>query len=208
MRVIVLVLAGFFDGISDNWLHGLVLWTAAYVVGWEAAQERLGAAPPEQPLLPRSAPGRRSRTTSAVLVVTALLFAATVGSWHRYTWPMTAAIVVVAIAGLAVGWRGPLTAPTPAPALDRVGSRLWVGLAVAAGLWELFALSRQPSLTQGSYAHPTVSVLMDSVLSTHAGRSLVVLAWLALGWFLLDATKVIPRSRSASPVTGGTDDLA
>ena len=141
---------------------------------------------------------------------TALLFATTVGSWQRYTWPMTAAVVLVAVAGLAVGWRGPLTTPTGVPTLDRDGSRLWVGLAVAAGLWELFALSQQPSFTQGSYAHPTVSVLMDSVLSTHAGRSLVLLGWLALGWFLLDATRVTPRSRSRTPLLQieVTDDLA
>ena len=109
-----------------------------------------------------------------------------------------------------MGWRGPLTTPTGVPTLDRVGSRLWVGLAVAAGLWELFALSQQPSFTQGSYAHPTVSVLMDSVLSTHAGRSLVLLGWLALGWFLLDATRVTPRSRSRTPLLQieVTDDLA
>ena len=207
VRVVVLVLAGFFDGISDNWVHGLVLWTAGCVVGWEASQERTGATPPAQPLLPRRATRRRSRVTSAMLVVAALLFAVTVGSWHRYTWPMTAAIVLVAGAGLAVGWRGPLTAPTTG-VLDRVGSRLRVGLAVAAGLWELFALSQQPSLTQGSYAHPTLSVLMDSVLSTHAGRSLTLLAWLALGWYLLDATKVTPRSRSPLRTTGGNDELA
>ena len=103
--------------------------------------------------------------------------------------------MLVAVAGLAVGWRGPLTNPTAAPTPDLVGSRLWVGLAVAAGLWELVALSQQPSLTQGSYAHPTVSVLLDSVLATHTGRSLVLLAWLGLGWFLLDATTLTPRPR-------------
>jgi len=49
---------------------------------------------------------------------------------------------------------------------------------------------------------------MDSVLSTHAGRSLTLLAWLALGWYLLDATKVTPRSRSPLRTTGGNDELA
>ena len=208
VRVVVLVLAGFFDGISDNWLHGLVLWSAACVVGWEARQESAGAASPEQPLLRRSDAGRRSRITGGVLVVSALAFAVTVGSWHRYTWPMTGAIVLVAVAGLATGWRGPLTTPTAEPAADRVGSRLWVGLGIAAGLWELLALSQQPSLTEGSYAHPTVSVLMDSVLASHAGRSLALLAWLALGWFLLEATTVAPRRQSPSRTTEASDELA
>jgi drug/metabolite transporter superfamily protein YnfA len=208
VRFVVLVLAGFFDGISDNWLHGLVLWSAACVVGWEAVQESVGAASPERPLLPRSDAGRRSRITGGVLVVIALAFAVTVGSWHRYTWPMTGAIVLVGIAGLAAGWRGPLTTPTAVRAPDRVGSRLWVGLGVTAGLWELLALSQQPSLTEGSDAHPTVSVLMDSVLASHAGRSLALLAWLALGWFLLEATTVGPRPGSPRRATEASDELA
>jgi hypothetical protein len=207
-RVVVLVLAGFFDGISDNWLHGLVLWAAACVVGWEAAKERDGSALPGQPLLSRPTTRWRARTSRAVLAVTAMVFAATVGSWQRFTWPMTTAIVLVAVAGLTVGWRAPLTTRAAAVTPDRIGTRLWVGLAVAAGLWELLALSQQPSLTRGSYAHPTISVLMDSVLSTHAGRSLTLLAWLALGWFLLLASGATSRARSPLLTTGGIDEMA
>jgi len=101
-----------------------------------------------------------------------------------------------------VRWRAPLTNPSAAPTLDGVGSRHWIGIAVAAGLWELFALSPQPSLTQGPWAHRTVSVLMDSVLAAQAGCSLVLLAWPARGWFLLDATRVASRSRSPLTTTG------
>jgi hypothetical protein len=202
------VLAGFFDGISDNWVHGLVLWAAAAVVGWEAGRERRGTASPDQPLLPHRGPGSRSRGERVVLVGAALLFAGTVSSWHLYTWPITGAVVAVALAGLAVGWRGPLTAPVRAPVLDRVGTGLWVAVAVAAGLWELFALSQQPSLTLGSYDHPTVSVLMDSVLSTHLGRALALLAWLGLGWFLLGTTPLAAGSRSRMSRRRVVDDVA
>jgi len=97
VRAVVLVLAGYFDGICDFWLHGLVLWSAAYAVGWHAAQERIGLAAPAQPLLLQPATRRRSRPTGVVRGVSVLLFAVTVGSWHRYTWPMTGAIVLVAV---------------------------------------------------------------------------------------------------------------
>ena len=41
-------------------------------------------------------------------------------------------------------------------------------------------------LTTDSYTHPTVSTLTDPVLATAPGRSVVLLAWLALGWYLVE----------------------
>jgi hypothetical protein len=57
---------------------------------------------------------------------------------------------------------------------------------VAACLWELWSLLEQPNLATSSYAHPTISTLTDPVLSTWAGRSIVLAGWLALGWFLVE----------------------
>ena len=61
---------------------------------------------------------------------------------------------------------------------------LWAGLLAAAGVWELVALSLQPSLTTTSYAHPAISTLTDPVLATHAGRSAALAIWVATGWLL------------------------
>jgi hypothetical protein len=47
-------------------------------------------------------------------------------------------------------------------------------------------LLEQPTMTTDSYAHPTISTLTDPLLSTWAGRSLVLAAWLGLGWFLVE----------------------
>ena len=55
----------------------------------------------------------------------------------------------------------------------------------ALSLWELISLLLQPSLTTDSYAHPTISVLTDPVLASHPGRTIVLILWLAFGWFLL-----------------------
>jgi hypothetical protein len=56
---------------------------------------------------------------------------------------------------------------------------------VALGLWELTQLLLQPSLTTDSRSHPTISVLTDPVLGSHPGRSVLLFAWLAAGWFLV-----------------------
>ena len=47
-------------------------------------------------------------------------------------------------------------------------------------------LLEQPNLATSSYAHPTISTLTDPLLSTWAGRSIVLAGWLALGWFLVE----------------------
>jgi hypothetical protein len=52
--------------------------------------------------------------------------------------------------------------------------------------WELQALFFQPTLSTDSYAHPTISTLTEAGLASHFGRSLALLVWLALGWFLLE----------------------
>jgi hypothetical protein len=115
-----------------------------------------------------------------------VLYAVVVGSFSRYSWPATAAVAGLGAVVVAIGWRGPRhTRPAP-PRPPLVGLVLWGGLAVACCLWELWSLLEQPNLATSSYAHPTISTLTDPVLSTWAGRSIVLAAWLALGWFLVE----------------------
>ena len=66
------------------------------------------------------------------------------------------------------------------------GTLAWVAVLVAGCLWELGALLQQPSLTTDSYSHPTVSTLTDPVLANSPGRAVVLLGWLALGWYLVE----------------------
>lgn len=66
---------------------------------------------------------------------------------------------------------------------------------LSACLLELSSLLLQPSFGTDSYAHPTISFLMDPLLASHLGRAIGLFAWLALGWLLLLAF--------ASPGPGG-----
>jgi hypothetical protein len=115
-----------------------------------------------------------------------VLYAVVVGSFSRYSWPATVAVAGLGAVVVAVGWRGPRhTRPAP-PRPPAVGLALWGAVFVAACLWELWSLLEQPNLATSSYAHPTISTLTDPVLSTWAGRSVVLAAWLGLGWFLVE----------------------
>jgi hypothetical protein len=89
------------------------------------------------------------------------------------------------VAAIVIAWRTPsLDEDAPAP-IERVGAFAWAAVFIALGLWELAALLLQPDLVTMSYAHPTISALMDPVLASHAGRSATLFVWLGLGWFLL-----------------------
>ena len=129
--------------------------------------------------------GRRPGLLAAGLAGGAL-YAVVVGSFSRYSWPATVPVAGLGAVVVAIGWRGPRhTRPAP-PRPPVAGLVLWGVLAVACCLWELWSLLEQPNLATSSYAHPTISTLTDPVLSTWAGRSVVLAAWLGLGWFLVE----------------------
>jgi hypothetical protein len=135
-------------------------------------------------------PRARARWRRPALLAAGLaggaLYAVVVGSFSRYSWPATVAVASLGAVVVAIGWRGPRhTRPAP-PRPPLAGLVLWGGLAVACCLWELWSLLEQPNLATSSYTHPTISTLTDPVLSTWAGRSIVLAAWLALGWFLVE----------------------
>ncbi|NIA26032.1 MAG: hypothetical protein GWP04_10760 [Gammaproteobacteria bacterium] len=195
--IVILILAGIFDGLAGNPVHailligvGLVLartsseGSASHGLGFQADDvdgrdgRRLGV----QKAL--AEPAHASERTVAGLVVV-VLYAVTVGGFSRYSWPATLAVVVPGLLGLVLVWREPVVSgPDPAP-ISRRGARAWATVFVALGLWELTNLLLQPSLEVGSHAHPTLSVLMDPVLSLHVGRSISLFLWLALGWYLV-----------------------
>jgi hypothetical protein len=181
----VLGLAGFVDCMSDNWVHGAVLGGAAVAVWLDGGRPSTE----QEALLPH-----RLRPAGAAAVIgAAAVYVAIAAAMPRYSWSLTAAVVAPGVAALVLAWLGPLRARPVPPPPGRAGVACWATVCVAAGLWELAALLLQPSLEVGSYAHPTISYLMDTVLADWPGRCLTLAAWLALGWFLLGQASVESR---------------
>ena len=191
--VVVLLLIAFFTWISGKPLDGLLMLAAGVSLAWDTARRaRARGRGGKQPGgagrgTSRSAGHRRRRSWLLLAWLAAgALYIVVVGSFSRYSWPATAAVIVLGVAVVATGWRGPRH-PGRAPAkLPAIGLALWGLALVAGGLWELTSLFEQPSLTTDSYAHPTISTLTDPVLSSWAGRSVILAAWLGLGWFLAE----------------------
>jgi hypothetical protein len=159
--------------------------TAGPAGGAAASGEAAGGAAggPGWPGGERWAGGRRRPLLAGSLVAGGVACAVVAGSFSRYSWPATAAVLAPGTLVVLIGWRGPLR-HRPVKELPAAGTAVWGGLFAAGCLWELAALLQQPSLTATSYAHPTISALTDPVLASMGGRSLVLAAWLALGWYL------------------------
>ncbi len=111
-------------------------------------------------------------------------YAAIAGSFSRFSWPATAAVVSVGTLVVLGGWPPPRRPRPDSGPLPRTGVVLWGAVLVAGGMWELWSLLQQPAMDTTSYAHPTVSALTDPVLAAQPGRALVLGGWLLLGWYL------------------------
>ncbi len=195
--IVILFLIGFFTVITGKPLDGVLLLFAAAGLAWDAGRSRAratgvtGAGPAQAsspaPSASSAAPaiGQRRALLIVIGLASAALYAAVVGSFTRYSWPATAAVTGLGAVVVAVGWRGPLTRGPASARLSLPGAASWGALLVAGGLWELAALLQQPDLTTESVAHPTISTLTEPLLGSHGGRSVLLGAWLAIGWFLV-----------------------
>ncbi len=140
---------------------------------------------PAGALAGRATTVRRGPAIVAAWLACGVLYAVVVGSFSRYSWPATVAVIGLGAAVVLVGWQGPVRdRPVPGP-LPRRGRAWWGGLLVAGGSWELSALLQQPNLAVDSYAHPTISSLTDPLLGSYPGRSLALAVWLGLGWLVI-----------------------
>jgi hypothetical protein len=195
--IVVLLLIAGFCVIVGKTLAGVLLLAAAAGLGWDAARTRRRPAAPAAAAasawnrLPEGQRGRDPATASRAPpfllagLAAGILYAWVVGSFARYSWPATAAVIGLAVIVVAIGWRGPLRSRPVPGRLPGRGAALWAGLIAAGSAWELAAFFQQPGLRTASYAHPTISVLTDPLLASHAGRSAALAAWLAIGWFLV-----------------------
>lgn len=185
----VLLAIAFFTSISGKPVDGVLMLIVAVGLAWDAGRRALRHPEAEETPAPARTDrlrGRRRRFAVIALLAGAVAYAGVVGSFSRYSWPATAAIIGLGTVVVLIGWHGPVRARPDGGRPPVPGALAWLAVLVAGCLWELSALLQQPSLTTDSYAHPTISTLTDPVLATSPGRAVILLAWLALGWYLVD----------------------
>jgi hypothetical protein len=178
---VVLTLAGVVDVVTgDPAAHGIALVVVAALVAAEQVRERH--------VDERALAGRRAVfRVSTPLAIGAVLYAAIVGTFARWSWPISVAVAVPGAIAVGSAWLGTPAVATNGPRYESRPSAVpWVIVLLALAAWEVQALLLQPSLTTSSRAHPTLSTLMDPVLASHIGRSISLAVWLWLGGYLLE----------------------
>jgi len=194
----VLMIAGVVDAISGSPVgHGMMLIVVAVGLALDTVRRRNAqpAAPAEVEehggadafvvLAERPQPHAPAFLRPAPrLFLGGLAYAVIVGAFARYSWPVTVAVMAPGVAAIAIAWAAPSRGEPES--VGRFGAGAWATVFIALGLWELAALLLQPDLVTMSWAHPTISYLMDPVLASHAGRSATLFLWLVFGWFLLE----------------------
>jgi hypothetical protein len=180
--VLALAAAGVVAVLSDTRaIDGLALVAIALVLIGDGARTSTDAAGRAA----RVATGARRalvRTRPGPVIAAGIGLALLVGGFERYSWPATLVVWPLVAAAVVLGWpagSGEVTRPAG------FGALTWLCWAVLVALWELRSLLEQPTLMTSSWAHPTISVLLDPVLATCAGRVVAVGGWLACGWFLV-----------------------
>jgi hypothetical protein len=199
--VLTFVLAAVFSYLSADTVRAAYLLAVGLALAWDHARPRASRPPSGPAAATESRPGashaiavfsiesaERRRAAMRRLLVPALLAAVAysliVGWFARYSWPATISVTIPSVAGVLVAWRVSAGSHTEPGRLSWVGVGAWAFVWAGASVWELTALFLQPSLSTDSYAHPTLSVLANSVLAAWPGRSVVLFGWLAFGWYL------------------------
>jgi len=122
-------------------------------------------------------------------VIAALAYAVLVSFTHPFTLGadvvMAVPLVVVATVMIGRDVRARRSRPSGSAGIEprhRLDRRGWVWLAPILTItgWELYCLVSVPRVE-----HPTLSSLIDLLDATRPGKTLAVMSWLALGWFLV-----------------------
>ncbi len=133
---------------------------------------------------PRAGPWR-PRVTRFVALAVSAGYALAVLPMSRTGPAMRVVIAIPGLVLLAVVVRtwGHRAVPAPSPAGR--GRLVWPGLLVSLAVYELYNFAHQPGVDIDSWAHPTISALVDPLLAGHVVRAVAAGLWLAGGFWLV-----------------------
>jgi hypothetical protein len=174
------VVTGLFHiGRGATWDGVIFLGVAALLVGCAVADRRQT---PDGSVSWPSPVRQTNRSVAGTVLVgfACLLYGWVIGHWSPPSVPLTVALVLPGVVVLALALRA---GHPPRPSV-RPGWWSWALVGVLICVWELAAFLQQTSPDQGSFDHPTLSVILDPMFAVPLPRSLLLAGWLAVGLLL------------------------
>jgi hypothetical protein len=127
------------------------------------------------------------RVPGVAVLATGLL----VLSFGRASVPVIVAISIIGLASLYAEWRDPsLPADRPVPR----GSWMWAAVGVSWLAWEFISFVYEQGAGGLSLTHPTMSDLIDPLLTNRIPQTVAITGWLAAGLAMLRAAAAARRS--------------
>lgn len=112
-----------------------------------------------------------------------VLFGIAVG-WAQFSVFSETVLIVVGVLALLAVWRQGEPNPTATPPV-RYGALAWVALALTWCGWELVSFVHEVNVDDVSIGHPTMSDIVEPLLSHQYVRWLALTAWIAAGYGLV-----------------------
>jgi hypothetical protein len=143
--------------------------------------------------------GRPGWFTPAVAVLVCVGYGLLVLPMARTGWPMRAAVAVPGVLALVVVLgSGRHLVEQPPAVRPRRSWLVWAAPLAFGCLFQLFNFFEQPDPETDSYAHPTLSSIVDPMLAGSPSRAVFVAVWLAIGIWLAGVL-LGPRARADRP---------
>lgn len=191
--LLILVAAGIVHIVRRNAFDITLFFGTAVLI----VVDRLRRPPQAVTAGPRRLSGRRRALVAGCFA----LYSIVAGQWQIDTWPMRTAMI---IPGLVFAVILTVRPPVEPPSL-RIGKGwiVWVAVGVAIALWELTSFLQQPNPIDDSYAHPTISAIVEPRLDYWWGRAVFLLLWVSAGFWLL---RTILGGRAEPDAPAGAGD--
>lgn len=121
---------------------------------------------------------------------TVLAAALLVVAFGRDSAPVAVAICAIGLGALVVEWRDP-SLPADRPVPPRAW--LWSAVGLSWCLWELISFVFEQAAGGLSLTHPTMSDLVDPLLTSRLAQAIAITGWLAAGLAMLRAASAARR---------------
>jgi hypothetical protein len=185
LPILIIIIAGLFHLGRGAEVDGLVFVTIGVALVISELRDR--SSPPVRREVEHESLGLSWILLGALVCVG---YGVLVGRWAPASATVVLAVSVPGLLILPLAWR---VGPVGRVAGPGRAGWVWAVVMMLVCLWELISFLSQPDPSTDSYDHPTLSAILNPLFGSATVRSVVLIAWLAIGLWLARRLFSTPR---------------